>query len=1077
MRFPVSGLRWCGFLAGVLLVSMEAAGVDWPTYRCDVQRGGATDEGLELPLGEVWRHVAEQGPCPAWPGPAKRDFGHAIARLRPSVAFDRAFHVAVVGGRAYYGSSADDAVHCIDVADGGELWRFYTEGPVRLAPSVSGGKVYVGSDDGWVYCLDAVDGGLVWRYRAGPGGERILGNGRMVSVWPVRSGVVVDEGVAYFAAGLFPLEGVFLCAVDAGTGEELWKESIGVSAQGYLLASPARLFVPTGRTAPSAFGRDDGGRVVGLKGFHKRDVGGCFAVLLEDALVHGPSESGNVHMSDVASQEKIVSAPGVGLVVQEGVAYVLEEDGLYALDRGRYQALSKEITKIVQVRADERDAADEARLEDLLGQRKGCEQWRVPRGGGYALVMAGDTLFVGGDGEVTAHSGSTGAAVWTGQVDGRAYGLAVAGGALFVSTDTGALHCFRAGGSVVTAGVSDGVAAYPADALGERYAATAERIVADTGIRKGYCLVLDAGDGRLAYELARRTELTIVAVEADAGKVARARAALGRAGLCGRRVAVHQLAGEALPYPDGFANLVVSGRVGALPGMGAEVLRVLRPFGGVVHVGQPEGAGGELEADDLAAWRESLGPAGGADAGFAWELVSDGGVWGCLRRGAVAGAGAWTHQYGDAGNTACSGDRLANGPMGVQWFGAPGPREMIDRHIRTVAPLSKDGRLFVPGDNRIFAVDAYNGSALWSVDLPYARRVAIHLDSGSMALGGERLYVVAGERCLALDVGSGQTVRRFETPQHLPGELGHWGYLAVSGNRIVGSGNRQDATRSRVGHIADRESRYGDPKTSVTSRYLFALDRETGREVWHYRGGVIWNPCIALGDGRVYFLESRDAGAMERLDMRMKPGDLTGNGACFLVALDLGSGEKLWERAVDVGMCEYVVYLSYADETLLVSGSGLKAGDENVWYYVYGFSAEDGAALWAGNHRNNKKGTIDHGKEVHHPAIAGGVVYAEPVAYALRTGDRIEGLEFPRGGHSCGTISASSASLFYRGNNPQVFDIASRTRTALNNVTRPGCWINMIPAGGLVLLPEASSGCTCVYSLQTSMAFAPRLGR
>jgi len=38
----------------------------------------------------------------------------------------------------------------------------------------------------------------------------------------------------------------------------------------------------------------------------------------------------------------------------------------------------------------------------------------------------------------------------------------------------------------------------------------------------------------------------------------------------------------------------------------------------------------------------------------------------------------------------------------------------------------------------------------------------------------------------------------------------------------------------------------------------------------------------------------------------------------------------------------------------------------------------------------------------------------------------------------------------------------------------PGCWINIIPAGGLVLIPEASSGCTCGYPLQTSMAFIPK---
>jgi hypothetical protein len=36
---------------------------------------------------------------------------------------------------------------------------------------------------------------------------------------------------------------------------------------------------------------------------------------------------------------------------------------------------------------------------------------------------------------------------------------------------------------------------------------------------------------------------------------------------------------------------------------------------------------------------------------------------------------------------------------------------------------------------------------------------------------------------------------------------------------------------------------------------------------------------------------------------------------------------------------------------------------------------------------------------------------------------------------------------------------------------RPGCWINMVPAGGLLNIPEYSSGCTCGYSIQTSLSF------
>ncbi len=39
---------------------------------------------------------------------------------------------------------------------------------------------------------------------------------------------------------------------------------------------------------------------------------------------------------------------------------------------------------------------------------------------------------------------------------------------------------------------------------------------------------------------------------------------------------------------------------------------------------------------------------------------------------------------------------------------------------------------------------------------------------------------------------------------------------------------------------------------------------------------------------------------------------------------------------------------------------------------------------------------------------------------------------------------------------------------------RPGCWINTIPANGLVLFPEASAGCTCSYPVNTTVALQPK---
>ena len=55
-----------------------------------------------------------------------------------------------------------------------------------------------------------------------------------------------------------------------------------------------------------------------------------------------------------------------------------------------------------------------------------------------------------------------------------------------------------------------------------------------------------------------------------------------------------------------------------------------------------------------------------------------------------------------------------------------------------------------------------------------------------------------------------------------------------------------------------------------------------------------------------------------------------------------------------------------------------------------------------------------------------------------------------------------------------MFDLRTRRAAKLSRVSRPGCWINIVPACGLILIPEASSGCSCPYPLQASMAFMPQ---
>jgi len=74
-----------------------------------------------------------------------------------------------------------------------------------------------------VYCLRAADGALVWRLRAAPRDVRMMDHGQLASPWPVHGSVLVQGGVAYFAAGRssFLDGGIHVYAVDPATGKVL----------------------------------------------------------------------------------------------------------------------------------------------------------------------------------------------------------------------------------------------------------------------------------------------------------------------------------------------------------------------------------------------------------------------------------------------------------------------------------------------------------------------------------------------------------------------------------------------------------------------------------------------------------------------------------------------------------------------------------------------------------------------------------------------------------------------------------------------------------------------------------------
>ena len=107
---------------------------DWPMWRGDANRSASTDEQLPAELSLRW---SRQLPAlkPAWPEDSR-------------LQFDAHYEPVVMGSTLFVGSSRSDSLTAINTSTGAERWKFYAEGPVRLAPIATQGKVYFGSDDG-----------------------------------------------------------------------------------------------------------------------------------------------------------------------------------------------------------------------------------------------------------------------------------------------------------------------------------------------------------------------------------------------------------------------------------------------------------------------------------------------------------------------------------------------------------------------------------------------------------------------------------------------------------------------------------------------------------------------------------------------------------------------------------------------------------------------------------------------------------------------------------------------------------------------------------------------------------------
>ncbi len=1079
---------------------------DWPSYLNGNDRAGYSPATLEPSLRLAWTYESPSKPVIAWSGPRAEPIeGH---EMKHRVDFDDAQQVVLANGRAYFGSTVDHRMHCVDANTGTPIWSFYTDGAIRLAPTLAHGNVYFGSDDGVVYCLSTTDGKLVWSMRVGAKDDRLISRSEMVSRWPVRTGVLIDGDVAYFGAGVFPHETIYMCAVNAKSGDVIWRNDTiseqnagrnDLSPQGYLLASEKYLFVPSGRSLPVAISKATGEIVFQRTHSWRADAGGVVGgtkALLGDGQLYAGGTHHFLAMDQDSGDVGESYINGRQMVLAGDLAYLMDGEKIFCVNRAEHAKASQEKQKWF-LKAAKRPSTPEEVAEAKRMMKEVMQigiVWEYKSDFDDVLIASSNLVIAGGLNEVIALDRATGKKVWDQKVDGNVRGLAFDNDVLVVSTDSGKVYGFDNTAVEVANWPTPYTPPFPQDTLTEFYESAAKQILERSGLRDGFCLVLGSEHGRLAFELAQQSKLQVFAVEPDTDKAVASREALERAGIHATQITIINLPLEDLPFSNYFANLIVSDSMlmtGTLPGDPIQVARHLKPCGGVAILGRPTNA---PPVDHAATGEETVAWLSQFYRQEEGELTVDS-PWYMLRRGKLAGAGNWSHQYGNVANTSFSDDHRIRDGLGVLWYGDPGPSSMINRHEAAGAPLSTNGRMFIQGTDSVMAYDAYNGTFLWDYANPGAIRTGVfnNRETHNLAASDDALYVAIDNQCIALDAATGTVSTTYETPPSSDGVERVWAYLAYDDGQLFGTSTIREELEQKM-------RRRGLTVKSQTDA-IFAIDTKTGERVWTYRGSNILHTTIAIGPDHMYFIDS-SLSPEERLQLYLKDkGDLkklTGEAALkaeqdmknydvrLAVALDRRTGKKLWEKPVNVTDTTDVsagggsLTLMYADGHVVLCGANANG---HYWkQFLAGefkerkllvLDADNGNELWSKN-----------ANYMNRPAIVGNDIYAEPWAFDLHSGNAktrkhpLTGAEsewqFSRPGHHCGIITMTPNMMFFRSGFIGYYDLYTDSGTRHFAGQRLGCWVNAIPGNGLVMIPEASAGCVCQFSIASTVVMEPK---
>jgi outer membrane protein assembly factor BamB len=1034
------------FLLFILLFPIvNSQHYDWPMWRYNHERSSSTPEQLPDKLYLQWQSQYSTR-TPVWDDPLNQNL----------MQYDRIFEPVIVNDKIFIGFNDQDKVVALDLNSGKEVWHYYADGPVRLPLASDNGRIYFTSDDGNIYCLDANAGSLLWKVLLAPATKKLLGNKRLISMWPARGGVVIKDNVIYTSASIWPMMGTFIYALDAKTGDIIWKNEgtsdnyilqphnfyafAGIAPQGCFAISGEKLLVAGGRTVPGAFNLKTGEELY-YRLAEGKQTGGSF-ICCNNNVFFNHNRERMTYMYDSKKGDLIKAYKGEYPVIDENTIYFS----------------GKKIT------------ATSLRNNNTLDTL-----WQVSVPAGKDLIKAGNCLFAADSNNITAVkiTDNKPQKIWTITSNKKIERLVAAQGKLIAVSDDGAI--------MVYGGTPPKKVRYLKEHR-ERVvvrSTPSDKLIDAVKSVEGYALVFGTKDPELLKGLISKTRLSIIAFEENAERIDSLREDFDNLGIKADRLAFMKSGNDLLSLPKYLSSVTIINDLSYLNGfdktsIGA-IYESLRPYGGSLWL--------RLTVKE----QKQLHTATSTSDLYGADFKNYNGYTVITRTGSLKGSADWTHNYGNIANTIKSDDEIVKAPLGILWFGGNSNLDVLPRHGHGPGEQIIDGRLIIQGINSITARDVYTGRVIWQkvfdnlqndtwqiyYDESYDEENPLvtkynqeHLP-GANARGTnfiatrEFVYVLEGPRCHLIDISTGEVTKTFTPGDERTSKLA---YIGVYKNYLIIGNNFSDFPEIKTGDEKASDKK-NDNYDVTASKELVILNRFSGEKIWSVpsRFGFIHNSTIA-GDDMLFCLDKLPVNLESKLKRR---GEDLPDGSRLLI-LDINNGKILHQETSNI----FGSWLGYSTGYKLLLQATAPSGDM--------LQGEDGKRMIVYNTVRNE---ILWDKPISYknpPIIHNELIYTNGDSFSLLTGDPVVEKDFITGEdvkwnfkreYGCGYVVASEHLLTFRTTSAGFVNLESGEGTSNLGGFKAGCSANLIVADGVLNAPDYTRTCQCSYQNQTSLAF------